>query len=364
VEIQKGANICPLCKVMYPAPEMAIRSLIAQTLIGDLAWTCADCCTPMTRKDMTAHRQMCDDCIVECPFHVGNVQCHAILRMKDIEAHLTQDHAAHVALMDTLTADAIIPAVTMLCEPSTDHTKFAGAVALDRLARDSVYLAAIVDAGAIPALVATLTGTDDFVKTASTVALGTIAAEDKYSRSIAQAGGIAPIMSLLCEGDTIRSKNGAARALYGLSYCDDIVEEISTVGGGVVVSVLVALLSVPAADIRIIAATLNNLSIHPYNEATLSQRKKFKNRIPPLVGLLSGSDIAAKDHAADALNNFCYCKSNCTTVVQLGAVDKLVDMLRSGGGVNESAAGALRAIAEYGGKSSVVVVDALLEWRV
>jgi hypothetical protein len=59
--------------------------------------------------------------------------------------------------MDTLTADAIIPAVTMLCEPSTDHTKFAGAVALDRLARDSVYLAAVVDAGAIPALVAALT---------------------------------------------------------------------------------------------------------------------------------------------------------------------------------------------------------------
>jgi hypothetical protein len=52
--------------------------------------------------------------------------------------------------------------------------------------------------------------------------------------------------------------------------------------------------------------------------------------------------------------------------VQAGAVDSLVAMLHAGGGEgeskNQSAAGALRAIAVYGGKLSVPVVNALLAW--
>lgn len=368
VEIKKGANKCPVCCDVYP--RLAIRNLYAQTVIGDLPGSCADCCTSMTRKELAAHHQSCEQGIVKCPFHFGNVQCNTEWKRKDIEGHMTLDNAAHLALLNFLTADSISPALSLLCEGSTNHAKFAAAVALEHLAQDTDYKVAMIDAGAITALVATMKGTaTDRTKMAVADALCTIAGNnleynDTNRLAIAQAGGIVPIVRLLYEGETILSKNAASRALRALSICNDNVLPITTAAAGTgVIESLVALLSVPGADIRNIAATLENLANHQCN---LLRRNKFKCRIPPLVALLRGLDSTAKDHAANALRNLCYRKANCTAVVDAGAIDALVAMLHAEGGesINQSAAGALRNIAEYGGKLSVPVVDALLlAWR-
>ena len=370
MEIKKGSNKCPKCRVAYC--DQAIRNLYGQKVIDELPWSCVDCCTRMKRKDLVLHRQTCEEGVVKCPFHFGTVKCNTEWKKNDIAEHLISDHAVHLALMDFLQADDIIPAITLLCEGSTDHTKFAAAVALEHLARDSAYKLCMVDAGAIPSLVAAVSGiATDRVKMAATDALGAIAGanacsarNDGYRLAIAQAGAIVPVVRLLNDGGTILAKNAAARALRALSACDEIVEEITFACGGVI-EPLVALLSVPAADIRNIAATLENLARNTYNMVHLSQRNKLKCRIPPLVQLLSGLDVAAKDHAARALRNMCYCKANCSAVVKAGTVDALVAMLHEEGraSVNTSAADALRAIVESGGNLSVQVVDALLAWR-
>jgi len=362
IEIKKGTNKCPICSIMYPA--LPIRNLYAQTVIGDLPGTCADCFTPMARKELPVHRQTCSAGIVKCPFHFGHVQCNTEWNRMDLERHLTLDHTAHLALIDFLTADAIAPAIAWLrCAGSTDHAKFASTVTLEHMAHNKEYKVVMVDAGAIPALVAMVTGiTTCRVKISATEALRTIAGDrtvftDGDRLAIAQAGGIAPIVRLLCEGETILAKNAAACALGALAHCFDLVEVIIMAGAGVI-EPLVALLSVHAADIHNIAATLETLANN-----SMKHRNKFKCRIPPLVALLSALDMATKEPAADALRNLCYNKANCSAVVQAGAVDDLVAMLRVGGGdhVNKSAADALRTIAEYGDKlSAQAVVNALI----
>ena len=368
IEIKKGSNKCPVCCVAYR--DQAIRNLYGQKVIDELPWSCVDCCTRMKRKDMVLHRQTCEEGVVKCPFHFGTVKCNTEWKKNDIAEHLISDHAVHLALMDFLQADDIIPAITLLCEGSTDHIKFAAAVALEHLARDSAYKLCMVDAGAIPSLVAAVSGiATDRLKMAATDALGAIAGatgvrNDGYRLAIAQAGAIIPIVRLLNDGGTILAKNAAARALRALSACREVAEEITFACGGVI-EPLVALLSVPAADIRNIAATLEHLARHAYTRRMASQRNKLKCRIPPLVQLLSGLDVAAKEHAARALRNICNGKANCTAVVKAGAVDALVAMLHEEGheSTKKSAADALRAIVESGGNLSVQVVDKLLAWR-
>lgn len=303
-----------------------------ETVIGGLPESCVDCCARVTRKELFAHRQLCGEVAVKCPFHFGEVRCDTHLRRKELSAHMAVASGEHIALLSIAKADAIIPILSMLRDGQSDELSFAVVVALKRLAFVDVNRVTMVASGAVKPLSVLLgEGTADWIRLEAADLLLVLGLETFTGRGIERClTVVAPLLGVLrgdscssgCSGSSGRSNDRVMEAaVWVLAYLAGCsVNRVTMIREGAV-AMLVSLLSDTVDAIRD-AAIWALIRISKDDVSLIAD----PGVVTLLVSLLPLGSVAA----ATALRNLSRCKENNVAIVKAGAVIPLLVLVERG----------------------------------
>lgn len=266
---------------------------------------------------------------------------------------------------------AVVPLVTLV-KDGTDASKLQAAAALCNLAADNtVNQHSIAREGGIAPLIELVKSGNDVQKEQATAALANIAAYNTENQIAVATASCVPLLVKLAKDGTDGQKQQAARTLGLLAWKHTSNQSVVARAGGI--PPLVELVDSGSEASKMNAAMA--LSYLTYSTAWRWWQPELlvdaDNRVAvaraggilPLIELVEDATADdSQEHAAAALWNLATIATNAVSIVQHGAIQSLIRLLRCGGtvGVQRMAVGALKELARANANNKHLVILALL----
>ena len=248
-----------------------------------------------------------------------------VVHLMDVVAHhQSQNPAALVS------GGAIKPLIDLI-DSGNDGSQIHAASCLAIIATTKMeYQDKIVAAGAIPPLVKLLKMGSNKAMTYAAEAIAAISEQRKYQEPILKAGAILPLCRLVRGDVTVDTQVHASDAVANLAAQNPEAQHTFFSQG--IVPLLLELLQNGKAQKSAADALAQLLSPQAVDNApanTEIQEEIAKDGgIPPLLALLSGMNVDAQVHAAEALSNLARGNGNTQTIIaKAGGIGPLLAML-------------------------------------